>query len=137
MNSASHQAQHQGSCLCGEVRYALRSDIKAVSHCHCSMCRKAHGAAFGSYGSVPLDDFAVTHGAQAIRRRTSSPGVTRSFCGQCGSPLTWQRDHGEGAGWISLSLGTLDTPFTPAKQRHVHHDAAPAWHLIDAAKPAG
>lgn len=126
----------QGSCLCGSVTYEVRSQIKAVSHCHCGMCRKAHGAAFGTYGSVPLGDLVVTAGAELVRNHDSSPGVTRSFCSMCGSPLTWHSIHGDAASWISFSLGTLDTPFTPpAKQRHIHLASAPPWHVIgDAAR---
>ncbi|WP_326533207.1 GFA family protein [Pseudorhodoferax sp.] len=126
---------YHGSCLCGAIRYAVRSEIKAVSHCHCSMCRKAHGAAFASHGSVPTAAFSIVEGAQWLRQRSSSPGVTRSFCGQCGSPLTWQRDHGDFSDWTSFSLGTLDTPFTPRKQRHLYGDAVPAWHPLHGTQP--
>lgn len=109
------------------VKYEIRSSIKAVSHCHCSMCRKAHGAAFGTYGSVPVGDFVVTHGAEVLRSRDSSPGVTRTFCSECGSPLTWHSAHGDTAHWISFSLGTLDTPFIPMKQRDVHLSSKASW----------
>ncbi len=122
-----------GSCLCGSVRYEIRSPIKAVSHCHCRMCQKAHGAAFGSYGSVPAADFVLTAGADAVRSHLSSPGVTRSFCAHCGSPLSWRCDRGEWADWISVALGTLDTPFVPGKQRHIHTESMPAWHVPDSA----
>jgi len=44
---------YTGSCLCGSIKYTTNSEIMAVSHCHCSMCRKAHGAAFATYGSAP------------------------------------------------------------------------------------
>lgn len=117
-----------GSCLCGAVAYEARSEIKAVSHCHCSMCRKAHGAAFGTYGSVPVGDFVITQGVEVLCSRASSPGVTRTFCSMCGSPLTWRSIHGGAASWISFSLGTLDTPFTPLKQRHIHLASETAWH---------
>lgn len=50
---------HKGSCLCGEVRYEIAGDIKYVRHCHCSMCRKAHGAAFGSYAKVPASWYRI------------------------------------------------------------------------------
>lgn len=117
-----------GSCLCGAVRYEVRAQIKAVSHCHCTLCQKAHGAAFGSYGSVPRDRWELTHGSALVRSHHASPQVRRSFCGACGSPLTWQRTAGEFSDWICFSLGTLDTPFTPLKQRHVHGDRAAPWH---------
>ena len=48
-------AVHQGSCLCGGVRYETTAPLQGASHCHCSMCRKAHGAAFGSYGVEVLE----------------------------------------------------------------------------------
>src|SRR5690242_17932258 len=120
-----------GSCLCGAVKYEVRSEIKAVSHCHCRMCQKAHGAAFGTYGSVPVGDFAITHGADVLRGRSSSSGVTRTFCSLCGSPVTWHSTHGDEASWISFTLGTLDTPFTPLKQRHIHLASKAPWHAAD------
>lgn len=128
---------YQGSCLCGAVRYEARTEIKAPSHCHCTMCQKAHGAAFGSYGNVPVGSFAFTHGADRVRHCESSPGVTRSFCPECGSPLTWHSAHGDAAAWMSFSLGTLDTPFVPKKAlRSIHEDAVPAWHAGDGARGA-
>ncbi len=135
VNTDAAPAFFEGSCLCGGVRYEVRSRIRAVSHCHCSMCRKAHGAAFATYGSVPTGDFVVKAGDGLVRSRGSSSGVTRTFCSGCGSPLTWHSIHGDAAAWISFSLGTLDTPFTPSKQRHVHLESAPPWHGIGEAAP--
>lgn len=116
-----------GSCLCGRIRYAACAEIRAVTHCHCGMCRKAHGAAFASYGAVPLAHFSITHGAEQLACYESSPGVARRFCATCGATLTWHRSAGEFSDWICLALGTLDTPFTPAKQRHVHAECAVPW----------
>ena len=118
-----------GSCLCGSVRYEVRSEVKAVAHCHCQMCQKAHGAAFGSYGSVPSDDFLVTAGIELMRGYNSSPGVQRTFCGACGSTLTWRANRGAWSSWTSFSLGTLDTLFIPEKHRHVRLASRPCWHL--------
>ncbi|MGH8286041.1 MAG: GFA family protein, partial [Steroidobacteraceae bacterium] len=42
----------RGSCLCGGVRFEIDGPVGRASHCHCSMCRKAHGAAFGTDGRV-------------------------------------------------------------------------------------
>ncbi|MEM9775142.1 MAG: hypothetical protein AAF902_11220 [Chloroflexota bacterium] len=37
-----------GGCLCGAVRYKITGPAKSVEHCHCSHCRKAHGALYAS-----------------------------------------------------------------------------------------
>ena len=39
---------HQGSCLCGSIRYVIDDNLKFIVNCHCRFCRKAHGAAFTS-----------------------------------------------------------------------------------------
>ncbi|MBF3200109.1 GFA family protein, partial [Pseudomonas aeruginosa] len=108
-----------GSCLCGALRYRLSSPPRALSHCHCSQCRKAHGAAFASYGSVPVADLHIDRGADLLAAFSSSPAVLRRFCSRCGSPLFWSRSEGEFADWVSVALGSLDTPFPAAKQKHV------------------
>ena len=126
-DDAPTRPPYLGSCLCGAIRYAVLADIKAVSHCHCSMCRKAHGAAFASYGAVPLEHFSITSGAARLCSYQSSPDVTRRFCALCGSTLTWQQTSGGLSDWICLALGTLDTAFRPARQRHVHADSAVPW----------
>ncbi|MGE8060895.1 GFA family protein [Pseudomonas sp. NPDC089547] len=119
---------YEGSCLCAAVSYLLLTPPKAVSHCHCSQCRKSHGAAFASYGSVPRSQLRILRGATSLKKFASSPTVVREFCGECGSSLFWSRTHGEFADWVSVALGTLDTPFLPRKQKQVHIDSAAPWY---------
>jgi hypothetical protein len=120
----------QGSCLCGTVKYETRSRPKALSHCHCSQCRKSHGAAFASYGSVLRSDLYVGQGAESIRSYESSESVLRQFCGECGSSLFWSRNQGKYCDWISIALGTLDTTFTSDKQQHVEVTSKAPWYEI-------
>lgn len=125
--------QYHGSCLCGAVSFRIDGPIKAVTHCHCSQCRKAHGAAFASYGSVPGAHLKVSDAEGAIRVFESSPGVSRSFCSTCGANLFWRNAAGEFADWVSVALGTLDTPFAPVRQKHVHVQSGLCW-LVEAAR---
>ncbi|WP_445081937.1 GFA family protein [Vibrio alginolyticus] len=42
-------AGFEGSCLCGGVRFSVSGFSEKVANCHCSMCRKFHGAALGNW----------------------------------------------------------------------------------------
>lgn len=119
-----------GSCLCGAVRYQLNSAPKAVSHCHCSQCRKGHGAAFASYGNVLRTDLQFNAGEDVLKTYQSSAKAQRQFCGQCGASLFWSSSEGDYTGWISVALGTLDTPLEAPKQKHLHVDDKAPWHTI-------
>ena len=117
----------QGSCLCGAVTYEVRAALKAVTHCHCRKCQKSHGAAFASYASAPRSAVRIRAVADALKSYESSPGVTRQFCLVCGSSLFWQDARGLYPEWVSIALGTLDTPFVPLKQAHSCIELKAAW----------
>ena len=55
-----------GSCLCGSVRYEIAASLENAEYCHCSMCRKAHGAAFSANSIVPTEALTVSSGADLI-----------------------------------------------------------------------
>ena len=80
-----------GSCLCGQVRYAVEAEIDVIVHCHCHTCRKTHGAAFSSVASVPRETFHWTAGETLLGAFESSPGKLRRFCTACGSQLVAER----------------------------------------------
>src|SRR2546422_6774988 len=48
-----------------------------MGHCHCSMCRKHHGAAFSTALAVHPSRFRWLRGVEGIRRYESSPGGSR------------------------------------------------------------
>ena len=67
-----------GSCLCGAIRYEIDGPLGAAGHCHCTMCRKAHGAAFGTYSRVKRDAFSASKPgsfALALGTLDDDPGV--------------------------------------------------------------
>ncbi|WP_447748957.1 GFA family protein [Pseudomonas nicosulfuronedens] len=125
----------QGSCLCGAVRYEVATPPKAVSHCHCGQCRKGHGAAFASYGSVPRGDLRIVAGNDELKPYSSSAGGTRQFCANCGSSLFWSKSQGDFSDWVSIALGTLDTAFMPSRQKHVHVSSQASWFVFQDSWP--
>ncbi|MBI3769723.1 MAG: GFA family protein [Deltaproteobacteria bacterium] len=74
-----------GSCLCGDVAWEIDGPLQLMSHCHCSRCRKAHGAPFATYVAADVGAFRFVSGRDRIARWESSPGFFRCFCGRCGS----------------------------------------------------
>jgi hypothetical protein len=74
----------RGSCLCGGVQFEA-AEIPLIVLCHCSLCRKANGAAFEAAAAVPAADFKLVGGADLIQLYESSPGNHRAFCRVCGS----------------------------------------------------
>ena len=119
---------HQGGCLCGAVRYALRGAPLWSSHCHCRSCQKATGAAFTTWLGVKGDSFEITEGALTVCE--SSPGVERGFCGNCGTSLTYVAE----AGWpgqIGVLAPTLDEPAVAAPTAHVYVEHQLPWIRLD------
>ncbi|URM26846.1 GFA family protein [Pseudomonas frederiksbergensis] len=123
-------AFHQGTCLCGAVKYQVSTELKAVTHCHCSQCRKGHGAAFATYASVPRSAVSIMASAETLKGYQSSEGVTRQFCSNCGSSLFWSDSKGSFPDWISVATGTLDTPFLAEKQKHACVSSKASWYEI-------
>ncbi|WXL27844.1 GFA family protein [Ectopseudomonas mendocina] len=120
---------HSGSCLCNAVQYQISSPLTSATHCHCSQCRKGHGAAFASYASALRENFNITAGQDFIVRYEPSPGVTRSFCQRCGATLLWESDN-ERPEWLAIALGTLDTPLGIIPQKHIYTDDKADWYHI-------
>lgn len=123
----------RGSCLCGAVRFELRGPLGRASHCHCSMCRKAHGAAFGTYARIARSDFALLAGEESIRSYRSSPKATRTFCASCGSTLQWLADDRLDA--IDVALGTLDDDPGIRPALHIFVGSKAPWYVIADALP--
>lgn len=119
---------HQGSCLCGGVRYTLDTDITELACCHCQQCRKAQGSAFASNAPVPRAAFRLIAGEELLKAYESSPGKHRVFCGRCGSPLWSERAAAPEV--IRLRVGSLDTLLHHAPDYHIHTQSKVPWYEI-------
>jgi hypothetical protein len=119
-----------GGCQCGAVRYALAGPASEVLHCHCSMCRKAHGALFASFGIWPAAALRIERGADQLGDFESSPGSHRLFCSSCGCQLFNRVD--KWADQAFVCVGSLDAGQTPghdpARERHIFWDSRVPWY---------
>ena len=116
-----------GGCLCHSIRYRIAGVPLAQSRCHCRSCRLAAGAPSVAWTVVKRTDFAFTNG-DPMRFR-SSPSVIRTFCGRCGTPLTYQ--HDDSPETIDITTATIDQParFPPTREVWVDHKIA--WEPLD------
>ncbi|MFG1318718.1 GFA family protein [Xanthobacter autotrophicus] len=112
------EESHAGGCLCGRLRYRVRR-IESAYWCHCTMCRRASGSGALPWLTVARADFEVMAGTPALF--SSSPGVTRLFCGHCGSPILF--DMAKEAA-VDVSVGTLDDPDAVAPTHHIWTQSA-------------
>lgn len=77
----------EGRCLCGSTRFTITGPVSGIVECHCSMCRKAAGGAFGAFFVARRADLQWTDNS-ALTHYQSSPGLVRSFCARCGTAVT-------------------------------------------------
>lgn len=122
-----------GRCLCGAVRYAIAGPIGPIDHCHCSMCRRAHGAPFSTFGRVERADLRITAGAEAVTGYASSPEVVRSFCSRCGTRLFFR--HDALPEYEFVSIGSLDREPEARPEAHIFATSKAGWYEILDALP--
>ena len=116
----------QGGCLCGGMRYEIDGPLSEVDNCHCSMCRRFHGAAFATYAKVEPQNFRWLRGLELLTVYESTPGKGWAFCRVCGSSLGVPTD-----GKLSdLALGTLDGDPGVRPTEHIFVGSKAAWYEI-------
>lgn len=105
-----------GGCQCGAVRFRVEGELGRASICHCRMCQKAFGSFYGAYVSMKAEQVTWTRGQRKLF--ASSDIVSRGFCADCGTQLTF-----EGAGFFDLTIGSFDDPTDIAPTLQIGLDA--------------
>lgn len=137
-----------GACLCGAVGYEVDGPFENLMHCHCSMCRKHHGAPFASFVGASSKGFRWRQGEDAVRRYASSPSSVRGFCGTCGSVTptlmgdavylpagNLAGDLGD-AGGMHIFVASKAPWFTIGDALPKHDAVPPGWPMPDVQRPA-
>ena len=115
----------EGGCQCGAVRFAAEGAPLFVSNCHCQSCRKATGAAFSTWVGFKHAQVKWTKAPPSFY--ASSEGVERSFCADCGTPLSYS--SAKWPGETHFLIGVLDDPNKFAPRREMFTDDALGWAL--------
>lgn len=121
-----------GGCLCGAVRYVIEDQVLNSGICHCRTCQRTASAPRLPFVGVRSAAFRLIQGTPVDYG--SSPGVTRSFCGRCGSPLTYRRD--ETPDELDVMTVSLDDPGAVPATFHVWVSEAVVWDRLAGDLPA-
>ncbi|MEP0706708.1 MAG: GFA family protein [Parvibaculum sp.] len=81
-----------GKCRCGAVRFEIMVPAIWAFHDHSQATRETTGAASMAWVGSWKKRFRLLDGEDEITRY-EEPGVARSFCRRCGTPLFYERDR--------------------------------------------
>ncbi len=118
-----------GSCLCQAVRFETNGPLEGIDHCNCSMCRRAHGSAFSTYGRVLRDRVRIEDPHGALVWYGSSEPVQRGFCGKCGSSLFFR--HAAAEDFDFIAVGTLEDDPGARPEAHIFVASKAPWYTIE------
>jgi hypothetical protein len=117
-----------GRCECGKVSYQINGDINDYSHCHCSQCRRLHGAAFASFAGVKLNDFSYLTDESELSHYASSDSHDRVFCRNCGSNILVALDDEPDA--LYVAMGTMNGDLKLPDEYHIFVGSKASWYTI-------
>ena len=116
-----------GRCLCGRTRFEYRGKPNWVAYCHCESCRRNTASPVTAFFGVDDGKWSLTGETPAVYE--SSPGVRRSFCPSCGTPVSFASDAFPGE--THFYVASLDDPNALQPRGHVHAGEQLEWFEID------
>jgi hypothetical protein len=126
MNTATTAS---GSCLCGGVRFTAGLPSLWMAHCHCTRCRRAHGAAFVTWVGTDAATATIEDPQAMLKWYVAETGASRGHCGRCGSPMFFKSDQWPGELHIARALFT--DPLDREPQMHGYYDTHVGWASVD------
>ncbi|MEP5569748.1 MAG: GFA family protein [Halioglobus sp.] len=104
------------------------------SHCHCSMCQRAHGSALVTWVGVPEKSFSV-ESVEHLGWHKSSDKAERGFCRQCGSSLFFRSEQWPGE--MHIVRTNIDGDIDREPTGHVFWDTHVEWLKFEDDLPKG
>lgn len=83
-------ASSEGGCLCGKLRYEVKSQPSRVTICHCKFCQRATGSAYMIEPIFDSSDISIIRGEPkkyTHLSKGSGKEVYIHFCNHCGTKL--------------------------------------------------
>jgi hypothetical protein len=120
--------QLTGKCLCEGIAYEINGELGPIFNCHCSMCRRWHGAAFRTRATIRREQFNWVRGEELLSRYYSSEDTVKVFCSVCGSNLISTYDNRPDH--IGVPLGGIEQAPNNQVEGHIFVESKSPWHEI-------
>lgn len=127
------QRVHEGSCLCGGIKFRITGALAPIQVCHCSQCRRAQGGPFATNIPVNISTLTFSSGEDLLSRFESSPGKVRAFCSKCGSPVFSSRESLPEV--VRIRAGLLQEPVGAKPDFHIYTASKCDWWPLNDALP--
>lgn len=113
---------NNGSCLCGDIAWTVDGEFTMLVNCHCSICRKVHGSAYGAFVASSADGFRWVAGEDKIQVQASSETGPKPFCPRCGSRVAAVTDR-----LAMVPAGNLDGDINRSLDSHIFVAHKACW----------
>lgn len=114
------------SCLCGAIEFEVEPIAGKIYNCHCTQCRKSHGAAFATQALARGETLRFLKGEKLITEYTGHGGI-RAFCSRCGSRL--MNYASDKRLYLSVALSNVDSDHAGKPVAHAFVDSKAPWHV--------
>lgn len=106
----------------------LKVGFGTVVNCHCSKCRRWHGAAFRTRAAVASKQFKWVRGEKYLSRYESAAPTIKTFCSICGSNLISLLKNDPLI--IGVPIGGLDQDPERRPEMHIFVGSKAPWYEI-------
>lgn len=114
-----------GGCTCGAIRFQIEEPPYDTGWCHCRTCQHTSGSVGMIFTTAAKDAYRITQGVARLGHYKSTAFGRRTFCRDCGAPLTIHVDHQPDE--IDIAVSSLDDPSAVEPGFHLFVEHAPSW----------
>lgn len=123
-----------GQCLCGNVKYTIKSAPQRMAQCHCNDCKRSSGTGHISNAFFKKEDVKINGQTSSYDSLTDSGStLTRHFCPTCGSRIFGTNSTAKNM--IGISAGTLDDSSWFNPDFIVYNKRKANWDFMDVSIP--
>lgn len=124
-----------GRCSCDSINYEIKGEPLFTHACHCTLCQRRSGSAFGLSMLIETSLFRLTKGETVSVEISADSGNKKynHFCDQCGTVLFGNSPVLPGL--TILRPGTLDDTSQVMVQAHIWVKSRQPWFRLPADIP--